>query len=45
MEYISYGSLEHYLSVHKENICTRDLLKFALDVAMVCMFLVKQLWT
>jgi serine/threonine protein kinase len=42
MEFVQHGSLQSYLKIHQETLTQAQLLKFALDVAKVCVvFVVK----
>jgi serine/threonine protein kinase len=40
MEFVQHGSLQSYLKIHQETLSQAQLLKFALDVAKVCV----ELW-
>lgn len=37
MEFVQHGSLQSYLKIHQETLSQAQLLKFALDVAKVCL--------
>lgn len=38
MEYVQHGSLQSYLKIYREALGTKQLLKYALDIAKVCVF-------
>lgn len=35
MEFVPHGSLQSYLKINKEKLHTKQLLKYAVDIAMV----------
>lgn len=38
MEYVQHGCLQSYLKIHNDTLQEETLLKFALDVAKVCSY-------
>lgn len=36
MEFVQHGSLQSYLTIYKESVSIKQMLKYALDIAKVC---------